>query len=261
MSKTAKKTIGKPKYNTQRHIIQMCLNSYGSEKPQPILLPFPITSIPPADSTKSNSQTEVYSVRICHNAENETYPISLHTTASKLNYPRYDSFFPSAAMFLYDDNGPVSANVSNRVVNLSGIKHKLQILKIVLQLQLDFYKSNLRVPLFLSSKSMINTTLVFKMPFNILEENVRYIALPGYNSCYEFNSNRFSTTIFSIQVCVNSNFPFSADFPKTLIESQKTNVYSCRVSKNTINMCGGDRQFAAPRPHYYCRRAEKRFRV
>jgi hypothetical protein len=230
-----------PKYTTQRKIIEMYLNTYGNTNQYPILLPFPVTPNVQIEEKSYNSKTEVFTISISdHRHQKESYPLNLDTLTSKLNFPRKDSSFPSAAMFLYDDNGPISANVSKSGVNLSGIKHKLQILKIVLQLQLDFYKSGLPVPYFFASKSMINTTLVFTLPFSVLEEQVNLIAPCGFKSCYNFNSNQFSTTITSIQVYANSNFPFSEKYPKEKIVSKEQSVFSSRVSKNNINMCGGN---------------------
>lgn len=237
--KNPKKDVTKPKYNTQKNIIQTYLNNHSDGTKRPVNLPFEVVGDMHVDESQFNSSTEVYSVNICHNTEEERYPVNRHTIASTLNFPRYDSSFPSANIFLYDDDGPVSAVVSNRVVNLSGIKNKLQVLNIILQLQMDFYRSDLLVPTFIPAKSMINTTLVFKLPFNILEERVSEIAAPGFASCFDFNSNKFSTSIISVQVCQNSNFPFSSQFPPSLIASQEDNTYSCRISQNTINMCGG----------------------
>lgn len=232
-------SIAKPKYNTQRNIIQMYLNSHSDGIKKPVNLPIEVSRNIHIDESQFNSSTEVYSVNICHNEEDQKYPVNLHTIASTLNFPRFDSSFPSANIFLYDDDGPISAVVSNRVVNLSGVKHPLQVVKIILQLQLNFYYSGLRVPCFSPHRAMINTTLVFKLPFEILEERVSEIARRGFKSCFDFNSNKFSTSIISIQLAQHSNFPFSAQFPATLIAGQEDNTYSCRISRKTINMCGG----------------------
>lgn len=239
-----KSKIAKPK-ETTRNTIRNYISRYCTNTNAVMNLPF---DVPPNLNLKRSmmlhSTTTVYKVPICDGTIGNPYPVKNHVIAARLGISRFDSFFPSANILLYNDvcNGvecTISVVFSNTVANFSGIKEPLQVLKIVLQLQADFRRAKLPIPTFVQPKSVINTTLVIKLPFQILEENVYLISKVGFRSCFYYNPHQFPTCISSIKPSIHSNFPFNDEITKEIVASQNENTLSSRFSQENTNICGG----------------------
>lgn len=239
-----KATITKAK-ESSRNTIRNYIARYCTNIDSTLNLPFDVP--PDLDLTKEmllHSTTYVFKVPICNGTPNQPYPLKNHVIASHLGISRFDSRFPSANIFLYNDvcNGKpctISVIFSNTVANLSGIKETLQVLKIVLQLQRDFRRANLPVPTFIQPMADISTTLVIDLPFQILEENIHLIAKTGFHSCFYYNPQQFPTCVSSIKPSIHSNLPISNTITKNMIASQYENTLSTRFSERNINICGG----------------------
>ena len=239
-----KEKIAKPKEST-RNTIRNYVARYCTNTNATLNLPFDVP--PNLDLKRSmmlHSTTTVYKVPICDKVVGKPYGVKNHVIAARLGISRFDSFFPSANIILYNDicNGEpctISVVLSNTVANLSGIKEPWQVLKVVLQLQSDFRRARLPLPTFIQPLSVINTTLVIKLPFQILEENVYLISKDGFHSCFYYNPHQFPTCISSIKPSVHSNFPFNDEITKALIASQHKNTLSSRFSQENTNICGG----------------------
>ncbi len=227
--------------NTIKNYIMRCCTDTNAT----LNLPF---DVPPSLDLKHSmmlhSATTVYKVPICNGTVGKRYPVKNHIIAARLGISRFDSFFPSANIFLYKDvcNGEactISVIFSNTVANFSGIKEPLQVLKIVLQLQADFRRARLPIPTFIQPLSVINKTLVIELPFQILEEKVYLISKVGFRSCFYYNPHQFPTCISSIKPSVNSNFPFNDEITREVIATQYNNTLSSRFSQENTNICGG----------------------